>query len=185
MYSLCLAIFIFAKSDEASDEQGVYVIFCNKECVDTIPPYASSRVEQIEEWNDYNIYIGEETVYDFKTSCDGKIGYDFPYSSSVTIDHIEMNEKGEYISNGSGNIIVYGPNYHFKEGLYDITLEYEVLESKDNIAGALKWLRMKRNYSQVQQLQKMLKRLDFMMFQSVKKHGYNIVSEKPRDGIKN
>lgn len=41
---------------------------------------------------------------------------------------MEMNEKGEYISNGSGNIIVYGPNYHFKEGLYDITLEYEVLE---------------------------------------------------------
>ena len=91
-----------------------------------------------------------------------------------------MNEKGEYISDGSGNIILYGPNYHFKEGIYDITLEYEVLESKDNIAGALKWLRMKRNYSQVQQLQKMLKRLDFMMFQSVKKHGYNTVSEKPR-----
>ena len=48
---------------------------------------------------------------------------------------MEMNEKGEYISDGSGNIIVYGPNYHFKEGLYDITLDYEVLESKDNIAG--------------------------------------------------
>ena len=135
MYSLCLAIFIFAKSDEASDDQGVYVIFCNKECVDTIQPYASSRVERTGEWDDYYIYKGEETVYDFKTSCDGKIGYDFPYSPSITIDHMEMNEKGEYISDGSGNIIVYGPNYHFKEGIYDITLEYEVLESKDNIAG--------------------------------------------------
>lgn len=126
----------YTYSDEASDDQGVYVIFCNKECVDTIPPYVSSRVERIGEWDDYNIYIGEETVYDFKTSCDGKIGYDFPYSPSVTIDHMEMNEKGEYISDGSGNIIVYGPNYHFKEGIYDITLEYEVIESKDNIAGA-------------------------------------------------
>lgn len=125
----------YTYSDEASDDQGVYVIFCNKECVDTIPPYVSSRVERIGEWDDYNIYIGEETVYDFKTSCDGKIGYDFPYSPSITIDHMEMNEKGEYISDGSGNIIVYGPNYHFKEGIYDITLEYEVLESKDNIAG--------------------------------------------------
>ena len=125
----------YTYSDEASDDQGVYVIFCNKECIDTIPPYVSSRVERIGEWDNYNIYIGEETVYDFKTSCDGKIGYDFPYSPSVTIDHMEMNEKGEYISDGSGNIIVYGPNYHFKEGLYDITLEYEVLESKDNIAG--------------------------------------------------
>ena len=57
MYSLCLATLIFAKSDDASDDQRVYVIFCNKECVDTIPPYASSRVEQIEEWDDYNIYI--------------------------------------------------------------------------------------------------------------------------------
>ena len=112
-----------------------YVIFCNKECVDTIPPYVSSRVEQIGEWDDYNIYIGEETVYDFKTSCDGKIGYDFPYSPSVTIDHMEMNEKGEYISDGSRNIIVYGPNYHFKEGVYDIILEYEVLKSNDDIAG--------------------------------------------------
>ena len=46
-----------------------------------------------------------------------------------------MNEKGEYISDGSGNIIMYGPNYQFKEGVYDIILEYEVLKSNDDIAG--------------------------------------------------
>lgn len=125
----------YTYSDEASDDQGQYVIFCNKECLDFVPPYVSSRVEQIGEWDGYNIYIGEKTVYDFKTSCDGNIGYDFPYSPSVTMDHMTMNESGEFISDGSGNIVIYGPNYQFKEGIYDIILEYEVLESKDNIAG--------------------------------------------------
>ena len=125
----------YTYSDEASDDQGTYVIFCNKECIDTIPPYVSSRVEQIGEWDVYNIYIGEETVYDFKTSCKGNIGYDFPYSPSVTMDHMEMNDNGDFISDGSGNILIYGPNYQFKDGIYDITLEYEVLESKNNISG--------------------------------------------------
>ena len=30
---------------------------------------------------------------------------------------------------------MYGPNYQFKEGVYDIILEYEVLKSNDDIAG--------------------------------------------------
>ena len=125
----------YTYSDEAADDQGMYVIFCRKDCEDTVPLYVKSRIQRIGEWDEYHVYKGKETVYDFKTSCDSKIGFDFPYSPSITIDHINMNEKGEYISDGSGNIIMYGPNYQFKEGVYDIILEYEVLKSNDDIAG--------------------------------------------------
>lgn len=125
----------YTYSDEAAEDQGPYMIFCRKDCVDIIPQYVKVRVTECGEWDEYILYKGEGTVYDFKTDHNMTLGYDFPYSPSVTTDHIEMNEDGDFISDGSQGIVVYGPNSNMKTGRYDVILEYEVLESSDEIVG--------------------------------------------------
>jgi len=121
--------------DESAEYQGPFVIFCKKDLTDTIPTYVKSSITQCGEWDEYYIFCGEETKYDFKTSCNAPVNYDFPYSPSVSTANLEMNDRGEYISNGEEGIILFGPNYCLNKCAYDIVLEYEVISSNEEVAG--------------------------------------------------
>ncbi len=125
----------YTYNDEAGEYQGPYMIFCNKESIDLIPAYVKSKIKLIQEWDIYNIYYGEGTVYDFKTDYNSRYSLDFPYSPSVTVNHMSMNERGEYISDGTNDFIVYGPSFNYEAGKYNITLEYEILSAvSDDVA---------------------------------------------------
>jgi len=63
---------------------------------------------------------------------------DLPAASSSNKGHLyTITENGhEYVSDGTEDYIIYGPNYQFKKGIYDIELEYEVInDGNQDIAG--------------------------------------------------
>ena len=126
----------YSYCEEAAEYQGPYLVFCNKESLDALPTYVQNDIEKVGEWDIYDIFYGEGTVYDFSTKYELDINYDYPYSPSVTPNHLSPNDIGEYISDGTEDIILFGPNHMFKRGSYNFELEYEVeADSNGDMAG--------------------------------------------------
>jgi len=124
----------YKRYDEAGEYRGEYLVFTLTP--DELPNRYKKSLTSLGQVLEYYVFIGSDTPFDYKSGItESAVNIDYPYSPSVTTNNVETNELDEYITNGTEGFVLFGPNSKAEKTTYRFTLEYEVIESKEDDAG--------------------------------------------------
>ena len=91
-----------------------------------IPDWLFNTYTQVAEIGDYQILYSDVNKFDF-TSKMGAHTIDFPYSCGYAITG-NVEEDGVMVTDGTEGYCLLGPEQPTQEGIYNITLSYDVLQ---------------------------------------------------------
>lgn len=101
-----------------------------------IPEYYKCHLEYQESYGDIDIYYIERNVLDFVIGLPEEgSSIDFLYADAITKQNCTLNSAGNYQTDGTPGVVIYGPYAPTRSGKYRITLHYEVLEALEEYAG--------------------------------------------------
>lgn len=97
--------------------------------------YLKYNLREIEkkEIDNYNVYDMADVKLDlFIGLPTEETNIDYPYSIGIGTTNGDMDTNGNLVTEGKGGYVLYGPYTHTQIGIYNFTLHYEVIESKDD-----------------------------------------------------
>ncbi|MFZ2538173.1 MAG: hypothetical protein WAX04_04660 [Oscillospiraceae bacterium] len=122
--------------DETSEYQGETALIASNQGYENLPIYIKNSYQVVDTIGVYNIYKSSKNPIDFAVGLtEKKKNIDYMYTNGITVSDGNFNMDGEYITNGTGGFVSWGPYTKTKEGTYKFTLNYEVLESIDDNIG--------------------------------------------------
>lgn len=92
-----------------------------------VPDYILSQYTLVDTLTNVNIYRCEYNPVDLCTGITSGLSYDYPYSPGMATVNGEFI-NGEFVTNGTEGMAMFGPYAPTLPGTYNITLYYKVLE---------------------------------------------------------
>jgi hypothetical protein len=123
--------------DEGGEYQGDTLLLLSANTYEQLPEYTKKLYKLQKSLGPYqNLYQSNSNYFDFlNTLPDEKTVFNYPHTTGVFVVNGEIRENGFY-SNGVEGHALYGPYASVKEGMFNFTLHYEVIEPlDDNIVG--------------------------------------------------
>lgn len=120
--------------DEISTINKGSLLFSNIDDFSNLPVYIQNKFEKVKENKRYDIYYATNSPIDFVSGItDNDKNIDMMYTSGVNLAEGIFDEDGNYIIDNKEGYVIWGPYKKAIKGTYDFTLNYEIMESDDNI----------------------------------------------------
>lgn len=134
------AIDLFNQSRSRSDYSDfgeTNLIICKD--VSALAPYIRSTLTLLETSNGYGIYRGDRTPIDGVSGLPrGSYAIDLPTSRNYTIGSTcIIDGDGSLVTPLGGGMVLCGPSCSGRDGVFDITLEYDLIDESITVAGRL------------------------------------------------
>lgn len=122
--------------DELGEWTGANVLLCTDEKYSILPENLKKNYVLREKVDKYNIYYAKKNVLDFNANWIGNKYYidDFANENYILQNGKNVND-GSLVSTGEEGYVFYGNQHKAEAGVYDITLNYHLLESQEQCAG--------------------------------------------------
>ena len=98
---------------------------------ENMPEYLKNQYTLYKQVDRYYIYYADVNKIDLLSGPVGDYSVDYPISYGVNILEGTLDENGSAISNGKEAVLIEGPFTEIEEGVYDFTINYEILDSVD------------------------------------------------------
>lgn len=124
--------------DDAGDYSGPTVMLCTDEFYNALPNYLMAQYNLQMHLNSTNIglYTSTENPIDMQSGIVDEINKDYFYSQGIsTYATGYFDEKGNFVTDGTGGCATWGPYTATPVGTYEFTLHYEVKECSSEVAG--------------------------------------------------
>lgn len=117
--------YVYYDQNEEYDGPTMLIVPNNMEV--NIPEYIMDHYSKIGELTWVNIFRSDDNPMDFSAGITNDVSIDYPYTTGVITQNGAW-EGREFLSNGTAGFVICGPHADTKEGVYDFTLFYEVVE---------------------------------------------------------
>ena len=86
----------------------------------------------------FDIYVADNSIFDFQSGLvKGKdVLIDYPYTPGYVSENGSVGDDGILTTDGSAGVALYGPYYQGVDGVWNYTLEYDIV-SNDSSADAV------------------------------------------------
>ncbi len=125
--------------DDISDvPEGGVLLYMKAEELEKWPEHIRNAFILKEELADANIYYSEKAVFDLVSGLpkSGDRSVDLPTSPNVQLGEGELDSSGAFVSSGKAGYALNGPYEQTPSGKYEFKLNYKVLSSENENAGA-------------------------------------------------
>lgn len=126
---------------DASEYTGPTLLISSQADFEKLPLQLKGQYQHIHNFSAaYCLYEAKTNPIDYSVGFNHReFNVDYPYTDGITVaDYGEFQEDGSYHVQGYGDVVLWGPNEAVPQGIYDITLHYEVLsEEPDTFIGTL------------------------------------------------
>lgn len=112
--------------DNNEDYKGTTYLVVDKANSD-VPEHILCQYELVKELNYVLIYRSESNPIDIYAGFTGDVSFDYPYSTGVRLRNGTW-EENYYVTDGTAGYAMWGPYVQTVDGIYDFTLNYEILE---------------------------------------------------------
>lgn len=120
--------------DDIAEVQNRNVLVTSVEDFETLPEYIRRQYQIDDQIGRYSVYVANVNKFDLVSGATEDINLDYPTSADLILEAGELDQDGSYVSDGSENVIITGPYTRIKKGIYDFTINYEIIESTNNSA---------------------------------------------------
>lgn len=121
---------------ENSEYQGPTVLLATERDFTELPNFLQSQFTQIHQFSGWlNLYETQQNPFDFVsgvTQFDYSIDYPYSYGANIA-QHGALLDNGSYQVEGTGGLALWSSHILAREGVYDVTLNYEVLTPCDAV----------------------------------------------------
>ena len=115
--------------EDNSDYSGGTLLIVQKGA-DYVPENVINQYTLISELNMVDVYKCDYNPIDMASGLTGIISVDYPGSIGMHVAEGEF-EDNDFVSNGEGGYVMWGPNCSTKSGNYDFVLYYQILDEKE------------------------------------------------------
>lgn len=119
--------------DQNEEYDGPTLLIVPNDVEVNVPEYIMDHYSKVEELTWVNVFYSEDNPMDFTAGITNDVSIDYPYTTGVFTQNGTW-EGRNFLSDGTGGLIMYGPNADTREGVYDFTLFYEVVNSGNSDA---------------------------------------------------
>lgn len=121
--------------DENSEYTGMTAIISLDTSVSEIPEYIMNTYTQVDHVGRFGIYVSDKNILDSTSGItEADYSIDFPYTRNTELQNGIFAEDASYVTDGTEGYVMQGADSNTQKGIYDITLKYEILESKKDVA---------------------------------------------------
>lgn len=113
--------------EQNEEYEGPTILIVPNDTEVNIPDYIMSHYSRIGELTWVNIYRSNTNPMDFTAGITNEVSMDYPYTTGVFTQNGAF-EGSDFVSDGTGGLVMYGPHAYTREGVYDFTVFYEVVE---------------------------------------------------------
>lgn len=117
--------------DDVAEVMGRNVLISEPKEFENMPEYLKNQYTLYKQVDRYYIYYADVNKIDLLSGPVGDYSVDYPISYGVNILEGTLDENGSAISNGKEAVLIEGPFTEIEEGVYDFTINYEILDSVD------------------------------------------------------
>ncbi len=117
---------------ETSEYEGAVPLIMSQVDYDEMPAYFKSLFQKTHEFTAFlSLYECDYNALDYTAGItDLEYNKDYPYTSGITLsDTGELVDGGRYRVAGTGAYVLWGPSKEAPRGIYDITLNYEIVSA--------------------------------------------------------
>lgn len=110
-----------------ADYNGENCLIATQEEFEELPDFIKKDYTVVTSIDKYNIYHANISKFDLSSTMN-EYTIDFPYSYGFETCNGEFDEEGQWVTDGTEGYCLYGPYCKTKQGVYDIKLNYEIIE---------------------------------------------------------
>lgn len=110
-----------------ADYNGENCLITTQDEIEELPDFIKKEYTLVASVDKYNIYHAESSKFDLSSTLNEHT-IDFPYSYGFETCNGEFDEEGQWITDGTEGYCLYGPYCDTKQGIYNIKLNYEIIE---------------------------------------------------------
>lgn len=119
--------------DAVRQKEGITVVACADTIFETLPVFIRDDMQLMKQYDGFSLYLLGNNQFDFATAYpkNQQMAVDYPYTAGYGVMNADFSDQGTLISNGTAGTVLYGPYTAGVEGEWNVSLQYEILDSKD------------------------------------------------------
>ena len=116
---------------ENSKQRGPIAIITSQDRVNEIPPYMFDKIDLLQKFENYNIYLAFNSKADWVAGYDENSDFsiDYPYTPGYVLQNGDILEDGEFITNGKEGFVLSGPYSKGATGKWKVILQYKIVSN--------------------------------------------------------
>lgn len=118
--------YVYYDQNEEYDGSTLLIVPNNAEV--GVPEYIMDQYSKIEELTYVSVFYSDKNPMDFTSGITNDVSVDYPYTTGVIVQN-GAYEGSDFLSDGTSGFVMCGPHADTKEGTYDFTVFYEVVEA--------------------------------------------------------
>lgn len=117
--------------DDVAEVMGRNVLISEPKEFENMPEYLKNQYTLYKQVDRYYIYYADVNKIDLLSGPVGDYSVDYPISFGINILEGALDENGNAVSNGKEAAFIEGPFTEIEEGVYDFTINYEIIGAMD------------------------------------------------------
>jgi len=113
--------------DNAEEPGATFMLASEKEFQE-LPYFIQNAYSEINCVNNIHIYYGKNNILDLSGDMREERFIDFPYTNGYNLSNGDFDKYGAWVSDGTEGYCLQGPHISTREGEYNISLYYDMVE---------------------------------------------------------
>ena len=125
----------YTKYADAGQYEGPTILICADEDYQALPDFIKNKyVYQSRVGDDtLGLYLADDNPLDYKVGISGEVSLDYMYSPGIYTANGSFDREGYFETNGTEGFAIWGPYTAVPEGIYQFTLNYEVMSNPNEL----------------------------------------------------